>query len=274
MIIVKLRGGLGNQMFQYAFGKACAVKTGEPLLLDLTWYTNSKRKFILKEMKVSLRCLIKNPRILKVIKFLKKPTIIQDKGFFEEKNLNFSGNTILDGYWESHNYFEQIVPTINKEFQLKKSSRKFTELLNRIKRDSIAVHVRRGDYLIPHGKFVNGLDYYNKGVETIIQNKTLETPEITIFSDDPEWCRKELKFLGGRPTETFEEKLASDAEELILMSHYGHNVISNSTFSWWSAFLNKNPDKMVVMPENWFTDKKINANHLSSIYVPGWIVVK
>ena len=275
MIIVKLTGGLGNQMFQYAFGKVCSIKAHEPLFLDLSWYRNknSKRRFLLDELNVSYDRYSNNRFVIGAMKLLKNPAVLKDNGFFEEKNLEIRGNALLEGSWESYKYFEAISSDIKKGFTLKKPSERFTELSRKIKKDSIAVHVRRGDYLIPHGKYLNGADYYNKGVERILKDKSLKDPQITIFSDDPKWCETELKSLAGQPTEVFDEKLDSDTEELMLMSLYGNNIISNSTFSWWAAYLNPHPDKTVVMPVNWFTEKERNGRYLEGMKVPEWIMI-
>ena len=240
------------------------------------WYRNknSKRKFLLEKMSISFDRSSKSPLYVKALRLIKRPLTIKDSGSLGEIDLNIKDNVLLQGYWESYKYFSAITGEIKKEFALKNPSGKFIELSKKIKPDSIAIHVRRGDYLIPHGKYLNGADYYNKGVECILKNKPLKDPLITIFSDDPKWCKEKLKSLAGQPTEIFDEKLDSDAEELMLMSFYGNNVISNSTFSWWAAYLNKNPDKIVVMPRNWFTDPAANQRYLASISVPGWMVLE
>ncbi len=277
MIILEMEGGLGNQMFQYAFGKACSVKLKEPLFLDLSWYRNkhSKRKFLLGKMNVSFDRSSKNLFYVKILRLVKNPSVLKDNGFFEEKNLGINGNIILDGFWESYKYFEDIVGEVKKEFVLKKPSDRFIELSKEIRPDSIAIHVRRGDFLaLTDSRHQNGVPYYTKAVEYIVRNKNLTNPQITIFSDDPKWCKEKLGSLAGQPTEVFGEKLDSDAEELMLMSLYGNQIISNSTFSWWSAYLNPSPDKTVVMPNNWFTDSLTNQRHLAGIRVPGWTVLE
>jgi len=273
MIIVKFTGGLGNQMFQYAFGKACSLKARVPLFLDLAWYKSKKRKFLLGELRVSYDMSSESSLRVGAMKLIRRPRIFKDAGFFEERNMEAAGNAFLEGSWESYRYFDSIADDIKKEFVLKKPSGRFIELSRSIPPDSIAVHVRRGDYLIPHGKYLNNAEYYDKGVEHILKVRAMNDPLVMIFSDDPEWCRQELRSLAGRPTEIFSERLASDAEELALMSLYGNNVISNSTFSWWAAYLNPHPDKIVVMPENWYTEKERNERYLDGMKAPGWIII-
>jgi hypothetical protein len=274
MIIVKLRGGLGNQMFQYAFGKALSMDARAPLLIDITWYKNSDREFLLRELNMPHERYSRNRLFMKTRMKLRHPKVIRDSDRLELKDLVTSKqNLFLEGNWESPKYFAGKETFFREIFVLKDPSLEFTEAAKTVGKDSIAVHVRRGDYLIPHGKFLNGKSYYEAGVERIIKAKGLQKPMITIFSDDPEWCRKEMGVLAGCPANVFAGKLGSDAEELMLMSLYGNNVISNSTFSWWSAFLNKNDGKMVVMPADWFTDKSRNAEYVAGVSVPGWITI-
>jgi len=276
MIILEMEGGLGNQMFQYAFAKACSVRSREQLFLDLTWYRNksSKRRFLLDKLNVSYGRSSANRLSIGMIKLVKNPSVLKDEGFFEEKSLEIHGNTLLEGYWESYKYFEAIAEDIKKGFALKKPSEIFIELSKDIRPDSIAIHVRRGDFLaLTDSRCQNGVPYYTRAVEQIVEKRGLRDPQIVVFSDDPEWCKAELRSLAGRPTAIFEGKLDSDAEELMLMSLYGNQVISNSTFSWWAAYLNPNPDKTIVMPKDWFMDTDRNSKHLSGMKVPGWIVV-
>lgn len=267
-----MRGGLGNQMFQYAFGKACSLKLGEPLSLDLSWYKGGKRKFLLDQMNVSYNRSVKNPIFAKILEFLNKKNVVKGSRYFDEKYLKIEKNQILDGYWESPKYFSSIENLIKNEFTLKKPSDIFLKLSKKIEKNSISVHIRRGDYLVPHGKSLNGIEYCNEAVKYIVKNKNLTNPKILIFSDDPSWCKENVGILGGFATEVFEEKLNSDVETLMFMSLYENNVISNSTFSWWAGFLNKNPNKMVVMPKNWLTDHSLNERYLESIKSPGWIL--
>ncbi len=274
MIISKIRGGLGNQMFQYAFAKACSLKYKQKIFFDLSWYIKSDRKFLLNEYSIKLDLYSKNRFIAKTIKYILKPKINKDNGYYEDKNLEINKNTLLEGNWESIKYFKEIKEIIKKDFILKNPSKKFLEISNKINKNSISVHVRRGDYLIPHGKYLNGIEYYNKAVEYIINKKKMTNPEIIIFSDDNEWCKNELKTLAGQKTKVFEEKMNSDVEDMMIMSCFGNNVISNSTYSWWSAFLNKNDDKIVTMPRNWFTDKDFNDKYFSSIVIPEWVVIE
>ena len=257
MLNVRITGGLGNQMFQYAYGKALSLKTKEVLFIDTTWYGKKEvkvtnRKFLLSELCVPLFFCSGSRVIMKLVKAFKRPLL---------------------GYWESRSYFAEAEDLLRKEYVLKQPSKAFQEYAGEIGLGSISVHVRRGDYLVPHGKHLSDLQYYHNAVEVIAQSQGLKNPAITIFSDDPHWCQTEMPSLAGFPIRVFNGRLKSDAEELMLMSKHENNVIANSTFSWWAALLNSHPNKVVTIPAKWFTDPEQNLHHLSRIVVPGWIVI-
>ena len=275
MILLKMEGGLGNQMFQYAFGKAASTTLGVPLVIDSSWYKDGgKRKFLLKDFNISLDEFEKNALYIKILTLFKRPSRLHDKGYFEAGVMDFKDNTLFIGWWESQKYFANIENEIRDKFVLKNPSEKFTVLAKNIQKGSISMHVRRGDYLVPHGKYLNGLEYYKKALKNVLEDKPINNPQITIFSDDPELCKKEMDTILGIKTEVFQEKLASDAEEMMFMSLYENNIIGNSTFSWWAAFLNRNVNKIVVMPKNWFTDQTINQRYVSGISVDGWRMIE
>ena len=142
------------------------------------------------------------------------------------------------------------------------------------KNDSIAVHVRRGDYLLPKNKnkFVQNRLYYESAVAKIIRKASMNKPQIIIFSDDARWCIKTLKYICGHQTVIFNKSGVTDTEQMILMSLCTHNVISNSTFSWWSAFLNKNQNKIIVSPRSWSKDNT-EQRKAEGLIMPEWIVV-
>jgi hypothetical protein len=273
MIIVKLSGGLGNQMFQYAFGKNLAQKNKTSLILDKNYYRGkSDRKFKLDRLKVSYSPL-SGSFLVRLLRKLLKPKKIKDEMSYDASLKELAGNIEIDGWWECPEYFMEIVDELKNEFTFKFPSQHFLEAATKVKPGSISVHVRRGDYLVPHGKYLNGFEYYDKAVRKIIETQKIHEPQITIFSDDKEWCKKELKTLGGAETGVFDAPGLDDVEEMQLMSLYNHNIISNSTFSWWAAQLNRNPNKMVVMPSNWYTDTKLNKNYVEEIHVDNWITI-
>jgi hypothetical protein len=131
-------------------------------------------------------------------------------------------------------------------------------LLKRVSsNNSVSVHIRRGDYVSnPHAsKFhgTKGLDYYEKAVERIAE--TVKNPELFVISDDIEWCKENLRL----PYKTTHIDGNAGFEDMHIMSHCAHNIIANSSFSWWAAWLNTNPDKVVIAPKKWFNDESINT---------------
>lgn len=270
MIIVKMTGGLGNQMFQYAFAKAVSTHFKTGLVLDLSWYTNADRVFLLDTLNVSYDAKITNRFVARALHLIPFKKIKEGS-----PETDYTPWSVIEGYWESYKYFDIVRDVLKKEFTLKSPSIRFVEIAKNIsKTNSIAVHVRRGDYLVPHGKYLNTLEYYNKAVEAVITEKKLIAPEITIFSDDKEYCKKEMVTLAGFPTKVFDDKAIPDSEEFALMSLFAHNVISNSTFSWWSAYLNRNPKTVTITPEHWFTDAEKNKKYTAAMIVPGWKMLR
>ncbi|MCK4744844.1 alpha-1,2-fucosyltransferase, partial [Candidatus Parcubacteria bacterium] len=181
---------------------------------------------------------------------------------FDSKILKLIGNIYLDGYWQSEKYFKNIENSIRKEFTLKNDLQlKAKKLLRKIKNtESISIHIRRNDYIShkPANQYhgVCHLSYYKKAINVII--KKIDDPHFFVFSDDIDWCKKNLKI--KFPTIFVEGN--KDYEDLILMSKCKHNIIANSTFSWWGAWLNNNPNKIVIAPKKWFRKKSINTKDL------------
>jgi hypothetical protein len=270
MIILKMRGGLGNQMFQYAAAKARALQKKSVLLVDMSWYKNADRSFLLDTLKIDGYSSLRSHYLIQAIRSILRPTVITD----ENIQTTQGKKEYLDGWWESPAYFKDSIEIIRNEFILRNPSNLYIEALDSVSKNSISVHVRRGDNLrTDSSRSVPSKEYYETAVKTIISTKKLTSPQITIFSDDTAWCTENLQTLGGLPTTIFNQELANDAEELMFMSHFSHNVVSNSTFSWWAAYLNGNTDKMVVMPKIWFKDTAMNASAVKNLTVPGWTII-
>lgn len=252
MIVTKLTGGLANQMFQYAAGLALAKRLGTTLKIDLSWYeTDEKRKFSLNDFKISAKSasllesfIIKNPPFGKTFN---EPYFQFTPEFFNQKN-----NTYLNGYWQSEKYFSDTVETIRNEFTLKK---KFEGKILRIAEmakntNSVSIHVRRSDYLQKTDTYeILTPEYYKNAISKI--SEAVENPKYFLFSDDINWIKKNVEY--PKDSVIVSETGAKDYEELAIMSLCKHNVIANSSFSWWGAWLNSNNDKIVITPTKWFS---------------------
>ncbi|MGL5889716.1 MAG: alpha-1,2-fucosyltransferase, partial [Bacteroidia bacterium] len=262
MIIAKLMGGLGNQMFQYAAARSLASEKATCVYLDPSFlYEDSKGRWTQREYELGvfniqykfersgrinfLRKLETSPSFRKAAQKNWWPFrfrhFAEPDSKFHPEIFSYPSNTYLHGYFQSEKYFEKYADTIRKDFEfIAEPNEKNAALLAHIRSvNSISIHVRRGDYVTLksasefHGMM--SLDYYNTGVAYII-NKIKQEPEFFIFSDDPEWVKNNLK-LPGKTTYIDWNTGKAAAEDLRLMSNCKHHIIANSSFSWWGAWL-------------------------------------
>lgn len=266
-VIVQLDGGLGNQLFQYAFARHLAILNNAKLLLDsTTCYSydslGTGRAFMLRAFSIDTKCAIQqdldwanNLRIWQRLKIVPRWIHLRENTFnkFQEDTLKeYKRNLYVVGHWQNENYFKAIAPLLKKEFTVKKefSDQYANDIL---KLNSVAIHVRRGDYINTSEYSAQYCDlfakgYYKNAVEAIKQ-KMLNSV-FFIFSDDIEWCKNNMPFLNNEAY--FIEHTEGSVHDFYLMSLCKSQIIANSTFSWWAAWLNSNPDKIVVCPSKWF----------------------
>lgn len=293
MIITKLSGGLANQMFQYAAGRSLSILHNTELMLDLEFYSHpvlqtSRPKFELGKLNIKAstvnnfndkllfrKSISGYSRLEYRLKKIKTPELkfyIGEKSFsFDAKIIQMPDNIYLDGYWQSEKYFLAYKEQICREFELTVViDAKNEQMLNSIReKESVALHVRRGDYVNdPAVNDVHGLcslDYYGNAIDYLVRR--IENPQFYIFSDDIAWSERNLKlkypvtFVSINPPE-------KGVDDLRLMQHCKHNIIANSSFSWWGAWLNNNPNKIVVAPKKWFNDPSMDT---SDLIPDGWI---
>lgn len=288
MIIVKLMGGLGNQMFQYAAGRRLAHIHNVPLKLDLSWFSNiekvnTARRYELHIFNITADTaspaevarfkkdrLSAFPNVLK--KIINAANLLHNSKWIREKHYHFDpsilelpDNVYLEGFWQSEKYFSDIGGVIRKEFTVKIEpvplNRQTAEAI--LRSEAVSVHVRRGDYVLNpstsefHG--ICSLEYYMKAIENIAAR--VERPHFYFFSDEPEWVRENL--VTGYPA-TFIDHNGPDKayEDMRLMSLCKHHVIANSSFSWWGAWLCENHEKIVIAPKKWFNKEDMNTKDL------------
>ena len=279
MIITKLKGGLGNQLFQYAVGRALALHNKLPLKLDLTVFENYKlhNGYRLDQFAIQAGIATENEIInLKggnnvLFSALRKAGLFKRKSYFKEKRSSyfdarvFKNNFVyLDGYWQNELYFSNIREVLLRELSPINSMNDLgCDYLEPIKKsNSVSLHVRRGDYLNLKNINVLDVDYYMKAVEYI--RKNVEKPTFFIFSDDLDWCKKSLGFLDGC---IYVDRTQTEIDDLKLMSFCRHNIIANSSFSWWGAWLNQNPNKTVIAPKGWLLNDPDSSNVILSDWV-------
>lgn len=268
MIIVNLTGGLGNQMFQYAFGRTIAVRHNTILKLHFTnALFNTKRSFELDVFNILATIatqedlkkfgIVQNQVINRVLYLLDERYGVQFNARiitqkypygFDPRYLKIKDNSYIQGYWADERYFKEIDDVIRSEFTPKKKlDEKNQNILNHIqKSNSVSIHVRRGDYVTNKANarafgFL-GLDYYVGAINKI--KKSVSNPIFFVFSDDIPWCKANLSSLSEDIYYIDHNKGKDSYKDMLLMSACKHNIIANSTFSWWGKWLNKNSNSI------------------------------
>lgn len=273
MLIVRVWEGLGNQMFQYAFARALKAR-GENVKLDLNKaYDDSflktrgsaPRENAIQNFNITVDSI--DVEKYGKYRYLRRKTSLDNilfalgkqahlcYNFYEAKEAGYSkeamglrGNYYIKGWFQSEQYFSDIRSILIKEFTPRKKialTANLREVLG--KEETVSLHIRRGDYL----RLGNGLplEYYIQAVEEI--RRFYANPIFLVFSDDMNWVMRNLK-LEGQVVYVNEDRKYADYEELLIMSRCKSNIIANSTFSWWAAWLNRNDDKHVIAPKKWF----------------------
>ncbi len=280
MIIIQLLGGLGNQMFQYALGRQLAVLNNSELKFDITGFTRDPlRKYSLNcfslpeniasdseiiQIKYGHRsqvlarvCDFLNRGLRRIIgrKPIKASSYLIEKQIFcfDSKILKQRSQLYLEGYWQAHGYFSGIRKILQKEFSLRSDpARENMQLLEQIKScNAVSLHVRRGDYYSDPGTSrlyaCCNSDYYKTAIDQI--KSMLGNPTFFVFSDEPDWAESGLDLDNKVIVRANGPERAH--EDLRLMQNCRHHIIANSSFSWWGAWLNENPDKIVIAPKTW-----------------------
>lgn len=289
MIIVKLIGGLGNQLFQYALGRHLAEIHGTELKFDITGFEEYKlhsyslshfniiENFATKEEVVGFQKYKRKPgkHWFLYNKFIAERKYIQQRQFhFDPRILRTGNNIYLDGDWQTEKYFKDIERIIRKEITVKTPiSGKDKEVALAIAATtSVMMHIRRGDYVsdpVSNEYFgTQGLDYYKKAIAVIAEK--VRDPHVFVFSDDHAWVKENIKL--GVPT-TYVDHNGADKnyEDLRLMSLCKHHIIANSSFSWWGAWLSQNPDKIVIGPKRWFNNPKKKTTSTEDVLPREWV---
>lgn len=284
MIIVKLMGGLGNQMFQYAAAKALSVRHGVTMKVDLSFLNNRipRENFTFREFELGCfdnaieiatnnELSIFNPpnRIIRSLKSflgISMPMRYCELSFNYYESFNeLPSEILLEGYFQSEKYFIQIRSLLLKDFKLRSPASSVNlSLIENIKStNSVSLHIRRGDFA--ENKVINSIhglcdiNYYKRAIMEIKLNT--ENAIFFIFSDDINWAKKEI----GMTSNVFyiDHNIGKESYwDMRLMSYCKHNIIANSSFSWWAAWLNENQNKQVFAPIKWFNDTTIDTSDL------------
>lgn len=253
-VVVKLQGGLGNQMFQYGLGKKISKETGRKLILDLSFLKRrdlgpdfTYRNFDLDIFKLSNVEIVDyyDSEYEYIKEDFENASLSSIDNFFNKVRNSSSDTIYLDGYWASPKYFENIKFEFNEDvLECSKDLLKEIEGTN-----SVMLNIRRTDFLKNdfHGTY--GRDYIIKGINNL--SKKIDNLKFFIFSDDIEWCENNLKDIPNSKIVTHKHKGNKFYNYLLLMSKCKHFIIPNSTFAWWAAYICENKNKKVLYPEIW-----------------------
>ena len=287
MVIVKIFGGLGNQMFQYAVARSISINFQAKLILDTSYYqSNFEQNYGLSVFNINTEVVNEAPEnnnenSINLSHYHhndreKDYYLLKEKSFrFDSSLFNISGNVYLDGYFQSEKYFITNRHNIYTDFSLREeldgTNRNIISDMESC--NSVSIHVRRGDYLTESVKNILSIcdvKYYKKAVDIIYRD--IKNPVFYVFSDDMDWAKRNLSFIQNTYFININFKEES-YKDMILMSKCKHNIISNSTFSWWAAWLNDNPNKMIISPIMWVNPKSRNSKNDQDIRPASWIQV-
>ena len=273
MITVQLLGGLGNQLFQYAMAKSLSIEKKQKFSIDVSSFETYKlHDYALDHFNIQKKGFKKPNRYLKKILDL-----FQKTRYYKEKEFNFNPlifdinerDIYLEGYFQSEKYFVKHEKEIRKDFEIISPLKKQTqETIKHIQEvNSVSLHIRRGDYLQHKIHNTDKTDYYKTAMATM--ESQVDNPVYFIFSDDMPWAKENFKTNFETIFVDFNDAL-TNFEDLKLMSTCKHNIIANSSFSWWGAWLNTNEQKIVIAPKLWFNDNTINTK---DIIPDSWIKI-
>lgn len=299
MLIVRIMGGLGNQMFQYALYKKL-IQMGKNVKIDISSYNNYQkhngyeleRIFKIHPAVCSLEEAMRyiepyqkkkkskklSDRFFKIIErflFSKKlitPAYINQMEHPNSAYLLRAKNGYLSGYWQGEKFFHGAEDAVIADFafDIEKFDAKNKEIAKEIiNANSVSIHIRRGDYYSDPDSYkilgdICGLDYYNKALQKIVD--LVSEPIFYVFSDEPQWVKENLNIPNAHYIDW--NRGESSFNDMLLMSLCKHNIIANSSFSWWGAYLNRNNNKIVLAPGTW---NRITKNKSLDIVPANWI---
>ncbi|MBO9443474.1 alpha-1,2-fucosyltransferase [Phaeobacter italicus] len=271
MIITRLHGRLGNQMFQYAAGRALADRVGVALALDSRGAILRGEGVLTRVFDLELADPVHLPPLKQTNplryaiwrgigqKIGAKPYFRRERGLgYNPAFEDWGDNSYLHGYWQSQKYFQNSAERIRSNFTFPAfSNRQNAEMAARIAESTaISLHVRRGDYLTFAAHVLCDQAYYDAALAKVLDGLQGD-PIVYVFSDDPQWAKDNLSLPCEKVVVDFNGP-DTDFEDMRLMSLCQHNIIGNSSFSWWAAWLNQTPGRRVAGPAKWFGDPKLS----------------
>lgn len=293
-IIVQIIGGVGNQLFQYAFARSMAAKRGTDFKFDISpldtdFFISNGYGFFLNRFNIKKTELAKDKDLYGLVWLVRHSKIfnfIHNKFrlryflkhfFYHEESFSFISEVFqkkalyFEGFWQSEKYFKDIADEIREEISLKENMSEHSQAIDKeiSRTKAISLHIRR--YAHENSKPWFGfcsLEYYKKAAEIIVQK--MPDAHFFIFSDNYDWVRENFKDF-DHPYTLVENSNEQNCDDIILMSHCKHHIIANSSFSWWGAWLNPSPTKIVIAPKVWFAHAK--KNNTKDLLPEEWIKI-
>lgn len=285
MLIVHVCGGLGNQLFQYAF-YLFLKKNNDKVFLDISEFEKNKFHFgfeLSKVFNVDYELInekdikdhvMNNNVICKIIKKLINNTVVGAIDYYGNDDISLVKcekileNVYFKGFWQDKYYIEEVKNEIYRDviynsFELSEKNKQLLSVMK--EKECTSIHIRRGDYLHhPNFQGICTEKYYTNAIDYIDKNTNNEL--FIVFSDDISWCKNSLQKLKNRVVYVDWNEGEDSFMDMYLMSNCDNNIIANSTFSWWGAFLNQNKSKVVVCPSKWN-----NVSNKNRLMMDGWI---
>lgn len=277
MIITRLHGRLGNQMFQYAAAAGLAARHGTGVALDARGAIARNEGVLTRVFDLPLTTPSSLPPLKSEapVRYAlwrstgSAPRFRRENGLGYNREIeSYNDGCYLHGYWQSEQYFTHIADQIRRDFTFPEfTNQQNADMAARISESTaISLHVRRGDYLTLGAHVLCDQAYYETALSSILDTLS-GTPTVFVFSDDPQWAKDNLPLPVEKVVVDFNGP-ETDFEDMRLMSLCQHNIIGNSSFSWWAAWLNQTPDKRVAGPTSWFGDPKLQN---PDILPPDWM---
>ena len=298
MIIVKIFQGIGNQLFQYAYGRALSLDLGYRFKMDNSYFINYsevtqfgytyKRDYGLSKFNINENLatieevenikkisgsnrvsLFINRKLDQLAPYYKRKTVEELDTVFDPNLLKIKDNTYIEGYFTSELYFSKHRNILLNEFTLKSAPNQISaEIIKRMQEtESVCISIRRTNFLANPLHNVCGTQYYLDGLR--LMNEKIKKMRVFIFSDDNEWAFQNFHI--PYEHEFVAHNYPDFYEDLRLMTHCKHHVIPNSTFSWWAAWLAQYPDKNVIAPRFWLNSATIDY---STVVPESWIKIE
>jgi hypothetical protein len=277
MIIVRIQGGLGNQMFQYAYAKALEFN-GNKVKIDISNATiSSKLDEYCIDLDVAsddeIKELFSKNKLLNLIHKIKKDVVKEKSLSFDKNLLDVNGHKYIYGYFQSEQYFLNIKNIILKQFQIKQNLSNYTQQIKKLiknTKNTCTIHIRRGDYITnKNANKIHGtcsLEYYFNAIKLI--NEKINNANYFIFSDDIKWIKENINIKNAT---YIDDNKRIPHEDILLMSLCEHNIIANSSFSWWGSWMNQNENKIIIAPKRWFANEDKNNESIKGITCKQWI---